>query len=392
MPARRHLACATHVPLHTARAHRTPTCAQSLRTCARSVRSALALPFRCCSAFSTVAASHAQLPENLSGYSRARIREVRDLPGAMRQLQLVIDETDLSPPDLKNRARAGGDVTPGGTGEVSISLLHHHRPFSFQPGQWVDFYIPSIDKIGGYSITSAPCELPRFELVVKAASWPPAKWVTEQARAGDVVYVKVGGDVTFQYDLHRPISPLLLAGGVGLTPFLSILRHMQHIVSSSAGAPAIAKNTANLPRAALIHTCRNQKLFGESLARLQQGLPTQLFYLRQEVTDGSGNGRISRETVRTALSFLTGESPKSPERHAARHVNTARVVPFLCGPAAFIEDMSTLLLDLGFADSDLRVEKWCWLSSCKGLQSSVAVTVSPGPAMSGENERKATPR
>ena len=39
--------------------------------------------------------------------------------------------------------------------------------FTFAPGQWVDFYIPQIDVVGGYSITSLPSELPILDLAVE---------------------------------------------------------------------------------------------------------------------------------------------------------------------------------------------------------------------------------
>ena len=54
---------------------------------------------------------------------------------------------------------------------------------SFKPGQWVDFHIPGLEHIGGFSITSTPLALKQsrtIELAVKRASYPPARWVHEQ--------------------------------------------------------------------------------------------------------------------------------------------------------------------------------------------------------------------
>ena len=55
-------------------------------------------------------------------------------------------------------------------------------PFTFAAGQWVDFHIPSVDTVGGYSITSLPEQLPLLELAVKASDHPPAAWVTARVR------------------------------------------------------------------------------------------------------------------------------------------------------------------------------------------------------------------
>ena len=41
-----------------------------------------------------------------------------------------------------------------------------HR-FRFRPGQWVDFFIPTVQIVGGYSICSPPGQLPELELCVK---------------------------------------------------------------------------------------------------------------------------------------------------------------------------------------------------------------------------------
>jgi NAD(P)H-flavin reductase len=42
--------------------------------------------------------------------------------------------------------------------------------FEFKPGQWVDLFIPSIDTIGGFSLVSAPSELPELQLAIKYSS------------------------------------------------------------------------------------------------------------------------------------------------------------------------------------------------------------------------------
>ena len=56
---------------------------------------------------------------------------------------------------------------------------------SFQPGQWVDFHVPGVDQVGGYSICSPPAQLRgerTFDLAVKLSSYPPAIWLHHQAR------------------------------------------------------------------------------------------------------------------------------------------------------------------------------------------------------------------
>lgn len=93
--------------------------------------------------------------------------------------------------------------------------------FTFVPGQWVDVYIPDIDHVGGYSLTSLPSELPRVELAVKASAHPPAAWCTNRARVGDRVQLRVrnrlcGQPAAAQRPLNALYSTHSLRGGGNL--------------------------------------------------------------------------------------------------------------------------------------------------------------------------------
>lgn len=68
-----------------------------------------------------------------------------------------------------------------------------------------------------------------MELAVKYSEWPPANWLHRQAKVGDRVSVRVGGD--FHYpDKDTEAVPghdlLLVAGGVGINPLASIIFHL----------------------------------------------------------------------------------------------------------------------------------------------------------------------
>merc|ERR1712151_376426 len=65
--------------------------------------------------------------------------------------------------------------------------------FIFFPGMWVDFYIPAIDKVGGYTMISLPEELPYLPLAVKVTSHPPAAWIGHKAKLGDKIVLRAGG-------------------------------------------------------------------------------------------------------------------------------------------------------------------------------------------------------
>lgn len=183
-------------------------------------------------------------------------------------------------------------LTPKQAGCPALPL-QPSRPLAFLQGQWVDFFIPHVPAVGGFSFVSTPRQLERcgtFELAVKRSSHPAAAWLHEkvgrelefvcsefdsredkanmgasvrqqlmqcaaqacclrrclllsrlsapclfregccfsgtstQARVGDCVAVHVGG--CFHYQAGDETRPLLLvAGGIGINPLLSILTH-----------------------------------------------------------------------------------------------------------------------------------------------------------------------
>lgn len=54
------------------------------------------------------------------------------------------------------------------------------QALSFLPGQWVDFFIPHVPTVGGFSFVSTPRQLDRcgtFELAVKRSRHLPAAWI-----------------------------------------------------------------------------------------------------------------------------------------------------------------------------------------------------------------------
>ncbi|KAK9817195.1 hypothetical protein WJX72_010895 [[Myrmecia] bisecta] len=115
--------------------------------------------------------------------------------------------------------------------------------FTFRPGQWVDFFAGhGVDAVGGYSITSSPQQLERehtFELAVKQSRHAPALWLHEQAYAGAKVRVRVGGEFfATNEDVQRPL--LLVAGGIGITPLMSMLGHAVDLAEQDGAQPLSA--------------------------------------------------------------------------------------------------------------------------------------------------------
>ena len=76
--------------------------------------------------------------------------------------------------------------------------------------------------VGGYSLCSDP-RSPNLELAVKYSTHPPAHWVHKTCKTGEKVQVRVGGDVFLETDSGIKVV-LLIAGGIGINPLLSMIR------------------------------------------------------------------------------------------------------------------------------------------------------------------------
>lgn len=111
----------------------------------------------------------------------------------------------------------------------SLRLLVADEDFSFKAGQWIDFFIPGVSVVGGFSICSSPRLLEQermIELAVKYTNHPPALWIHNKCTLDSEVAVRVGGEFFFDpQPTDAPRNLVLIAGGVGINPLLSILRY-----------------------------------------------------------------------------------------------------------------------------------------------------------------------
>lgn len=225
-----------------------------------------------------------------------------------------------------------------------------HPDFNFKAGQWVDFFIPGMEKVGGFSICSSPATLQRegiIELAVKYAKHPPAHWIHTQCKVDSHVAMRVGGNFYFDPLPSDPrVDLLLVAGGVGINPLYSILLHAADLLRlrppgrdctiGSAHLCYSAKNTQELLfKNTIIDVCQElPQTFSCNLHITQQGAAVE-----QDLQAYMNHGRISEEELR-------------------RHVNPQTTLCFLCGPPPMIEGVSHTLLGLGLPPDRILFEKW----------------------------------
>ena len=213
-----------------------------------------------------------------------------------------------------------------------VRLAIDDPAFRFLPGQWVDLGV-DIDgtaHAAGYSITTSPLHPGMIELAVKAsARHPVARWVHERATVGDRVRVSQGQG-PFVYLPEMSDNVVLIGGGVGVTPLLSIFRHVR-----DAGLPT---------RAHLVYSVSDSReiLFRDELeaaARDHDNLHVSITVTQPDPRWHGLTGRID------------------PVKLHALDVPDDTLY-YLCGPKGMVEDISTLLHDLGVPMSRIIFEKW----------------------------------
>ena len=215
----------------------------------------------------------------------------------------------------------------------SFALDLGGREIGFMAGQWVDFFVTleGAEAVGGYSITSSPAVQTTFSLAVKRddSDHPVTNWLHEEARDGDTVEVALGGD--FYYEPDEADSVVLIAGGIGLTPLMSIVRSVHKLATRT--------------RLTLVYSAST---------------PDELLFRDEVESIASDNPRIR------PIFTVTQPSPDSWNGHTGRidaELLRAESVDldalfFVCGPPAMIRSMIAMLRDVGVPRPRIRYEQW----------------------------------
>lgn len=259
------------------------------------------------------------------------------LPASPATPPAVLESTSASPvtANWRGQLRIGSIVaeTPSvKTFRLLPSSSDSLMPFTFVPGQFlnVTFWIGGARMNRSYSISSSPTQRDHIELTVRREPrGAVSRHINDLLKVGD--HIEAGGPVgKFTFTGTEADSIVLIAGGVGITPMVSITRFLTE--RSWAG------------EIFFVYACRapTDFIFANEVAALQRVNPklrVAVTMSRPEGTDWKGPcGRVTKELLTQTVPNL-----------ASRRIH-------LCGPPSMMDSTKAILTELGVAPDQVKTE------------------------------------
>ncbi len=225
---------------------------------------------------------------------------------------------------------------------------HDHKPLPrFRPGQYLTFRlnIPGRDKptVRCYSISAGP-RADLYRVTVKRVcpprdmpNAPPglvSSYFHEQLDEGDILDVQAPrGQFFLEPEQERPA--VLIAGGVGVTPLLSMA---QTIAETDSGREIL-----------FFYGVRNgnDHAFKEELEQLTQGhanIRLVVAYSQPTRDDAAREGEAFHHVGRVDIELIKG------------YLQSTNYEFYICGPAAMMETLNQQLAKWGVATHDIKME------------------------------------
>lgn len=195
-------------------------------------------------------------------------------------------------------------------------------------GQHVDVRLTADDGYRAqrsYSIASAPEDDTLMITVEELDDGEVSPWMVEVAAEGDQFEVRGPFGGWFVWDASQTQPLFLVAGGSGLVPLMSMLRHRRNAGSDVQASVLISVREAD------------DVLYARELERF--GAEVTITYTRRPPAGWDG---YARRVDREMLSELA--------------IDGART--YVCGPTSFVESVANDLVALGHEAANIRTERF----------------------------------
>lgn len=240
-------------------------------------------------------------------------------------------------------------------------------PFDYRAGQYLNIAVPIGDQIHrrSYTISSSPTRRSAIEITVKReAMGTVSRQLHDHIHEGDLVEIGApAGRFTIDVNGHNAV--LLIGGGVGLTPVMSMLRY-------------------------LTDTCWSGQIHLFQISRRLDELiyDAELSYLEQRFPN------LHRTIV------ITGMVPDrpvgvhgrlTPAAVLARVPDVARVPVYLCGPQPMMDSTTELLVGLGVPAHQIQTEAFTSPAANAGATAVTGETQDSESAVAADRSSAAVP-
>lgn len=209
----------------------------------------------------------------------------------------------------------------------------------FHAGQFLTIRVTpeSEPMVRTYTVSSAPAD-PHYRISVKREEQGSvSRYLHEGLSTGDTIDIKAPRGA-FHIDTEETRPAVLLAGGIGITPMVSMARHI-----AMEGL-----RTRHLRRLTIIQAAKTigQRAFAETFRELERGTGGQIRYVSMISNPApnekpgdtfNGAGRITAKALQQVLPLDDYDF-------------------FLCGPPSFMQSLYDMLQDLGVPDARIFAE------------------------------------
>jgi len=210
------------------------------------------------------------------------------------------------------------------TPKIKIFRLNFgERNFTFKPGQWIDLYAPVEGKnIAGYTIISSIYEKGFIDLAIRESpNHPVTHYMHSEVKINDTVTITEGQGKFFLTEKLMTSSLTFIAGGIGVTPILSMFR-------------SIDKNLT----------------------------PVKMFYSVSSDEDIVLKNELAPYAVLSATKYHSdqwiGETTRINLELLKKYNTDFESHFFICGPRPMIDSIVSELKDYGVPTDRIHFEKW----------------------------------
>jgi ferredoxin-NADP reductase len=203
-------------------------------------------------------------------------------------------------------------------------------------GQHIDVRLTAEDGYQAqrsYSIASAPEDVRLAITVEGLPDGEVSSYLVDELRVGDKIELRgpIGGYFVWEAQGDEPL--LLVAGGSGVVPLMSMIRHRQ-----AAGSTVGTK---------LLYSSRSWEdvIYREELERLASnggGLTVVHTLTRMQPSGWTGYARRVDDEMLSEVAWMPADEPSS----------------FICGPTPFVEAVSSALVRLGHPAPTIKTERF----------------------------------